>query len=165
MGAGLAWPPSLTAGASSATFGAPATVTCYLSGPEATQAYVSSISTHICNLTSSVISIIGRSGSRLSRIHKKELHKVHVFDFGGLSDLMVGGLGARMLIDHRDDQGVRMFTSRAWRWLFDIRGPLVHELNLEFFGRVRFGEAILDLDTTRALQFQLGGARRRMSWR
>nr|GEY03484.1 hypothetical protein [Tanacetum cinerariifolium] len=49
-------------------------------------------------------------------------------------DLMAGGLGARMLIDHRDDQGVRMFTSRAWRRLFDIRGPLVHELNLEFFG-------------------------------
>ncbi|GKG41116.1 hypothetical protein Tco_0470328, partial [Tanacetum coccineum] len=28
-----------------------------------------------------------------------------------------------------------------------------------------FGEAILDLDTPGALQFLLGGARRRMSWR
>ncbi|GKF46582.1 hypothetical protein Tco_0136384, partial [Tanacetum coccineum] len=28
-----------------------------------------------------------------------------------------------------------------------------------------FREAMLDLDTTRALQFQLGGARRHMSWR
>ncbi|GKC64186.1 hypothetical protein Tco_1096784 [Tanacetum coccineum] len=49
--------------------------------------------------------------------------------------------------------------------LFDIRGPLVHELILEFFSTFRFGEAMLDLDTPGALQFQLGGVRRRMSWR
>ncbi|GJW27367.1 hypothetical protein Tco_0041178 [Tanacetum coccineum] len=61
-------------------------------------------------------------------------------------------------------QGVILFTSRAWRRLFDIRGPLVHELILEFFSTFRFGEAILDLDTPGALQFQLGGARRRLSW-
>ncbi|GJY80479.1 hypothetical protein Tco_0493230 [Tanacetum coccineum] len=38
----------------------------------------------------------------------------------------------------------------------------------ERLGRIygtEFGEAILDLDTGRALQFQLGGVRRRMSWR
>ncbi|GJX73624.1 hypothetical protein Tco_0312219 [Tanacetum coccineum] len=69
-------------------------------------------------------------------------------------------------IDRReDDQGVSLFTSRAWRRLFDIRGPLVHELILDFFSTFRFGQAILDLDTPRALQFQLGGARRHMSWR
>ncbi|GKA59946.1 hypothetical protein Tco_0759259 [Tanacetum coccineum] len=64
----------------------------------------------------------------------------------------------------RDAQGDSLFTSRAWRRLFDIRGPLVHELILEFFSTFRFGEAILDLDMPRALQFQLGGARRRLSW-
>ncbi|GKD73339.1 hypothetical protein Tco_1331621 [Tanacetum coccineum] len=42
---------------------------------------------------------------------------------------------------------------------------LVHELILEFFSTFRFGQALLDLDTPRVLQFQLGGARRRMSWR
>ncbi|GJS10428.1 hypothetical protein Tco_0367224 [Tanacetum coccineum] len=31
--------------------------------------------------------------------------------------------------------------------------------------RPRFGEAVLDLDTTRALQFQIGGVKRRMKWR
>ncbi|GKA66108.1 hypothetical protein Tco_0765916 [Tanacetum coccineum] len=62
-------------------------------------------------------------------------------------------------------EGVSLFTSRAWRWLFDIRGPFVHELILEFFSTFRLGEAILDLDTPRALQFQLGGARKRLSWR
>ncbi|GKD77812.1 hypothetical protein Tco_1340433 [Tanacetum coccineum] len=69
---------------------------------------------------------------------------------------MAEGLSAMMLMEHRDSQGVSLFTSRAWRWLFDIRGSLVHELILEFFNTFRFGQAILDLDTLGALQFQLG---------
>ncbi|GKA06254.1 hypothetical protein Tco_0685478 [Tanacetum coccineum] len=44
-------------------------------------------------------------------------------------------------------EGQSMFTSRAWRRLFDIRGPLVYELILEFFSTFRFGEVVLDLDT------------------
>ncbi|GKB26579.1 hypothetical protein Tco_0865980 [Tanacetum coccineum] len=46
----------------------------------------------------------------------------------------------------------------TYQRLFDIRGPLVHELILEFFSTFRFGEVMLDLDTAGALQFQLGGA-------
>nr|GEV88471.1 hypothetical protein [Tanacetum cinerariifolium] len=38
-----------------------------------------------------------------------------------------------MLMEHRDAQGHSVFTSRAWRRLFEIQGPLVHELILEFF--------------------------------
>ncbi|GKE69079.1 hypothetical protein Tco_1527151, partial [Tanacetum coccineum] len=79
--------------------------------------------------------------------------RVQVFDFGGLLDLMADGLSARMLMEHRDAQGVSLFTSQAWRRLFDIRGQLVHELILEFFSKFRFGEAILDLDTLGALHF------------
>ncbi|GKE13639.1 hypothetical protein Tco_1417190 [Tanacetum coccineum] len=71
----------------------------------------------------------------------------------------------RMLMEHQDDKGVSLFTSRACRRLFDIRGPLVHELILEFYSTFRFSQAILDLDTLGALQFWLGGARRRMSWK
>ncbi|GJY76638.1 hypothetical protein Tco_0481754 [Tanacetum coccineum] len=56
--------------------------------------------------------------SRLTRIYRREVHRVQVFDFGGLPNLMVEGLSARMLIEHRNAQG-----------------------------------------------FQLGGVRRRMSWR
>ncbi|GJY91588.1 hypothetical protein Tco_0506784 [Tanacetum coccineum] len=41
---------------------------------------------------------------------------------------------------------------RAWRRLFEIQGLLVHELILEFFSTFRFGEAVVDLDTARALQ-------------
>ncbi|GJW89661.1 hypothetical protein Tco_0167214 [Tanacetum coccineum] len=103
--------------------------------------------------------------ARLARIHRREVHRVPVFDFRGLPDLMAEELTARMLMEHRDDQGVSVFTSRAWRRLFDIRGPLVHELILEFFSTFRFGQAMLDLDTPRTLPFQLGRAKRRMSWR
>nr|GEZ16958.1 hypothetical protein [Tanacetum cinerariifolium] len=42
-----------------------------------------------------------------------------------------------MLMEHKDAQGQIVFTSRAWRRLFDIRGPLVHELILEFFSTFR----------------------------
>ncbi|GJS53810.1 hypothetical protein Tco_0627172 [Tanacetum coccineum] len=103
--------------------------------------------------------------ARLARIYRREVHRVQVFNFGGLPDLMAEGLSVRMLMEHRDAQGVSLFTSRSWRRIFDIRGPLVYELILEFFSTFRFGEAVIDLDTPEALQFQLGGARRRLRWR
>ncbi|GJU75420.1 hypothetical protein Tco_1272490 [Tanacetum coccineum] len=43
--------------------------------------------------------------SRLTRIYRREVHKVQVFDFRGLSNLMADGLSARMLIEHRDARG------------------------------------------------------------
>ncbi|GJZ79575.1 hypothetical protein Tco_0644412, partial [Tanacetum coccineum] len=46
---------------------------------------------------------------------------------------MAEGLTARMTMEHRDEADVSVFTSRAWRRMFDIRGPLVHEFILEFF--------------------------------
>ncbi|GKA19422.1 hypothetical protein Tco_0699337 [Tanacetum coccineum] len=101
----------------------------------------------------------------LGRIYGREIHRVQFFDFEGLTDLIAEGLSGRMLMEHRDAQGQSVFTSRAWRRLFDIRSPLVHELIQEFFSTFRFGEAMLDLDTAGALQFLLGGVRRRMSWR
>ncbi|GKF08965.1 hypothetical protein Tco_0043189, partial [Tanacetum coccineum] len=70
-------------------------------------------------------------------------------------------LDARMLMEHHDDGRVVVFTSRAWRRLFDIRGPLVRELILDFLSTLRFGEVLLDLDAPGTIQFQLGGARRR----
>ncbi|GKE86231.1 hypothetical protein Tco_1559973, partial [Tanacetum coccineum] len=67
--------------------------------------------------------------------------------------------------EHRDYGRAVVFTSRAWRRLFDTRGPLVWELILEFLSTLRFGEVLLDLDASDTIQFQLGGARRRISWR
>ncbi|GKA17993.1 hypothetical protein Tco_0697830 [Tanacetum coccineum] len=102
---------------------------------------------------------------RLGKIFGRGVHRVQVLDFGGLTDEMDLGLSGRMLIEHRDNQGQSVFTSRPWRWLFKIRGPLVHEFILEFFSTFRFGETVLDLGTVRVLQFQLGRAKRRKSWR
>ncbi|GJW98691.1 hypothetical protein Tco_0180499 [Tanacetum coccineum] len=51
----------------------------------------------------------------------------------------------RMVMEHRDDAGVVVFTSRAWGRLFNTRGPLVWELILEFLSTLRFGEFILAL--------------------
>ncbi|GKD99069.1 hypothetical protein Tco_1382966, partial [Tanacetum coccineum] len=79
--------------------------------------------------------------ARLTRIYRREVHRVQVFNFERLLDLMAEGLSARMLMEHRDAQGQSVFTSRAWRRLFDIRGPLVHELILEVFSTFRFGDA------------------------
>ncbi|GJZ85494.1 hypothetical protein Tco_0650833 [Tanacetum coccineum] len=41
----------------------------------------------------------------LGKIHGREVHRVQVFDFGGLADLMADGLRGRMLIEHRHAQG------------------------------------------------------------
>ncbi|GJT44151.1 hypothetical protein Tco_0952866 [Tanacetum coccineum] len=90
---------------------------------------------------------------RLARVHRREVHRVLVFDFGGLPDFMAEGLSGRMLMEHRDEAGVSVFTSKAWRRIFYIKGSLVYELILEFFSTFRFGQAILDLDTPRTLQF------------
>ncbi|GJR22091.1 hypothetical protein Tco_0970618 [Tanacetum coccineum] len=42
--------------------------------------------------------------TRLARIYKRGVHMVHVFDFGGLPDLMAEGLSDRMLMEHIDGQ-------------------------------------------------------------
>ncbi|GKE42746.1 hypothetical protein Tco_1470030, partial [Tanacetum coccineum] len=55
-------------------------------------------------------------------------------------------LYARMRIEHRDGDGVMIFTSQAWSRVFETRGPLVRELILEFLNTLRFGEVLLDLD-------------------
>ncbi|GJY58148.1 hypothetical protein Tco_0458040 [Tanacetum coccineum] len=83
---------------------------------------------------------------RLERIHDNDTHRVQVVDFQGMPKLMRDVLDAKMLMEHRDDGGVVVFTIRSWRRLFDIRGPLVRGLILEFLSTLRFGEVLLDLD-------------------
>ncbi|GJV39790.1 hypothetical protein Tco_1418230 [Tanacetum coccineum] len=39
---------------------------------------------------------------RLGKIYKREIHRVHVFDFGGLSDMMAEGLSGRIMMEHKD---------------------------------------------------------------
>ncbi|GKD19383.1 hypothetical protein Tco_1208541 [Tanacetum coccineum] len=49
--------------------------------------------------------------------------------------------------------------------VFGTNGPLVWELILEFLSMLRFREVLLDFDTPGTIQFQLGRARRQLSWR
>ncbi|GKB19591.1 hypothetical protein Tco_0853514 [Tanacetum coccineum] len=43
--------------------------------------------------------------TRLAKIYRREVHRVQVFNFGGLPDLLAEGLSSRMLMEHRDAQG------------------------------------------------------------
>nr|GFA13615.1 hypothetical protein [Tanacetum cinerariifolium] len=68
---------------------------------------------------------------RLERIHDTSTHRVQVLDFEGMPELMRDVLYARMRMEHRDGDGVVVFTSHAWSRVFETRGPLVRELILE----------------------------------
>ncbi|GKD10684.1 hypothetical protein Tco_1190369 [Tanacetum coccineum] len=43
--------------------------------------------------------------TRLARIYRREVHRVQVFDFEGLPNLMAEGLRGRMLMENQDAQG------------------------------------------------------------
>nr|GEW20221.1 hypothetical protein [Tanacetum cinerariifolium] len=73
----------------------------------------------------------------LGMIYSKEVHWVLVSDFESLRAEMAEGLTGRMLLEDRDAQGQSVFTSRAWRRLFEVRGPLLFELIMEFFSTFR----------------------------
>ncbi|GJY18608.1 hypothetical protein Tco_0390099 [Tanacetum coccineum] len=92
---------------------------------------------------------------RLGKIYGRGVHRVHVFDFGGLTDLMVEGLSDRMLMEHMDTQGYSVFTSRAWMRLFEVRVPLFQ------LGRVRhhmsWREFILGMGLHTAEEIELAG--------
>ncbi|GKC76801.1 hypothetical protein Tco_1127575 [Tanacetum coccineum] len=47
------------------------------------------------------------------------------------TDADIADFEERMVMEHRDDAGVVVFTSRAWGRLFDTRGPLVETFELE----------------------------------
>ncbi|GJX48862.1 hypothetical protein Tco_0275707 [Tanacetum coccineum] len=63
------------------------------------------------------------------------------------------------------DDGEALFTSHAWRRLFEVRGPLVREFIIEFLSTCRMSDTEMGHDVADTLCFQLGGARRRMTWR
>ncbi|GJT92911.1 hypothetical protein Tco_1081756 [Tanacetum coccineum] len=64
----------------------------------------------------------------------------------------------RMVMEHRNDAGVVVFTSQARGRLFDTRRPQVRDLTLEFLCTLRFGEVLLDLDALGGLLLEKSGA-------
>ncbi|GJR61979.1 reverse transcriptase domain-containing protein [Tanacetum coccineum] len=63
------------------------------------------------------------------------------------------------------DDGQQVFVSHAWRRLFGIQAPLVREFILEFLSTCKMSDTEMGLDVADTLCFQLGGVRRRMTWR
>ncbi|GJS21776.1 hypothetical protein Tco_0450408 [Tanacetum coccineum] len=68
-------------------------------------------------------------------------------------------LADRLRMVYTGDKRHELFTSHAWRRLFEIRGPLVREFILEFFNTCRMSDTEMGLDVADTLCFQLGGAR------
>nr|GEY64719.1 hypothetical protein [Tanacetum cinerariifolium] len=71
----------------------------------------------------------------------------------------------RLSMVYTRDDGESLFTSHAWRRLFEVRGLLVREFILEFLSTCRMSDTEMGLDVFDTLCFQLGGARRRMPLR
>ncbi|GJW46572.1 hypothetical protein Tco_0078218 [Tanacetum coccineum] len=76
-----------------------------------------------------------------------------------------GTVGDRLSMVYTGDEGQELFTSHAWRRLFEIRAPLVREFILEFLSTCMMSDTEIGLDVADKLCFQLGGARCMMTWR
>ncbi|GKA28242.1 hypothetical protein Tco_0714410 [Tanacetum coccineum] len=86
-------------------------------------------------------------------------------DFAGLTEGMRQTLAGILRMIYTRDEGQELFTSHAWRRLFEIRAPLVWEFILEFLSTCRMSDKKMGLDVADTFCFQLGGARHRMTWR
>ncbi|GJR33755.1 hypothetical protein Tco_1209439 [Tanacetum coccineum] len=102
---------------------------------------------------------------RLEMIFRREVNRVHVLAFARLTGGIRQTLGDKLSMVYIGDDGQALFTSHAWRRLFEVRGPLVREFILEFLSTCRMSDTEMGLDVADTLCFQLGGARRRMTWR
>ncbi|GKE58365.1 hypothetical protein Tco_1497550, partial [Tanacetum coccineum] len=92
-------------------------------------------------------------------------YQVHILDFAGLTEGMRQTLGDRLRMIYTKDEGQKLFTSHTWRRLFEIKAPLVREFILQFLSTCRMSDTEMGLDVADTLCFQLGGARRKMTWR
>ncbi|GJS10277.1 hypothetical protein Tco_0367073 [Tanacetum coccineum] len=99
---------------------------------------------------------------RLETIFGRQVNRVHVLDFEGLTPEMRQDLAKRLRMIYTRDDGQEILVSHAWRRVFEIRAPLVREFILEFFSTCRIGSE-MGLDVTDTLPFQLEGARRSMT--
>nr|GEW92576.1 hypothetical protein [Tanacetum cinerariifolium] len=111
-----------------------------------------------------ILEIVHDFEDRLETIIGRQVNRVRVLDFEGLTPEMRQDLAERLWMAYTGDDGHDIFMSHTWRMLFKIRAPLVREFILEFFSTCRIGSEI-GLDVADSLCFQLGGARRSMTWR
>ncbi|GKC38197.1 hypothetical protein Tco_1050581, partial [Tanacetum coccineum] len=95
---------------------------------------------------------------RSETIFGKEVNRVHVLDFVGLTGGMRHTLPDMMSMVYTKDDMEALFTSHAWRRLSEVRGPLVREFILEFLSTCRMSNTEMGLDVADRLYFQLGGS-------
>ncbi|GJR19894.1 hypothetical protein Tco_0968421 [Tanacetum coccineum] len=76
---------------------------------------------------------------RHEMIFERQVNRVHLLDFEGLTPDMRQDLAVRLRMVYTRDDGQEVFVSHAWRRLFEIRAPLVHEFLLDFFSTCRIG--------------------------
>ncbi|GJZ81621.1 hypothetical protein Tco_0646615 [Tanacetum coccineum] len=91
--------------------------------------------------------------TRLGRIFDRQVNRVQVLDFARLIDEIGRAVTDRLRMVHTRAEGQVLFTSDAWRRVFEIRGPLVPELMLEFFSTCRISDTVLELDDADTLCF------------
>ncbi|GKA76076.1 hypothetical protein Tco_0782454 [Tanacetum coccineum] len=108
--------------------------------------------------------IVQNYEQRLKMIWGRSVNRVHVLDFTGLIEGMRETLGDRLRMVYIRDEAHELFTSHAWRRLFEIRAPLVWEFILEFLSTYRMSNTEMGLDVVDTLCFQLGRVRLRMTW-
>ncbi|GJT26980.1 hypothetical protein Tco_0907255 [Tanacetum coccineum] len=85
---------------------------------------------------------------RLETIFRRQVNRVHILDFEGLTPDMRHNLVERLKMVYTGDDGDEVFVSHAWRRLFGIRAPLVQEFILEFFSTCRI---VLGLHTAKEM--------------
>ncbi|GKB59850.1 hypothetical protein Tco_0916036 [Tanacetum coccineum] len=73
------------------------------------------------------------------------VNRVYVLDFDGLTEGMRHTLAGRLRMVYTQGEEQELFTSYAWRRLFEIRTPLVREFILEFLSTFRMSDIEMGL--------------------
>ncbi|GJT60072.1 hypothetical protein Tco_1003605 [Tanacetum coccineum] len=90
--------------------------------------------------------IVHNYEQRLETIWGRSVNRVYVLDFSSLTEGMRQTLGDRLKMVYTRDEGQVLFTSHAWRSLFEIKAPLVREFILEFLSTCRMSDTEMGLD-------------------
>ncbi|GJR26437.1 hypothetical protein Tco_1102669 [Tanacetum coccineum] len=90
---------------------------------------------------------------RLETIFGRSVNRGHILDFVRLTERMRQTLAGRLRMVYTGDNRQELFTSHAWRRLFEIQGTLVREFILEFLSTCRMSDAEMGLDVVDTLSF------------
>nr|GEW95850.1 hypothetical protein [Tanacetum cinerariifolium] len=108
--------------------------------------------------------IIHNYEKRLETIWGRSVNWVQVLDFAGLTNGMRQTLRDKLSMTYTEDDRQALFTSHAWRRLFEIRGPLVREFMLEFFSTCRMDNPNITMEEYTRLQEKARKHRKVFNW-